>query len=138
MAQKIDRVKVHQKFNGHCAYCGESIKHKDMQIDHVIPQSFFLGHLKNKYRVPTFLSHLSELDVNHFDNLFPTCRVCNKWKSAHDLELFRKEIEEQVRRLNDYSSNYRMAKRYGLIQETKKSIKFYFETLTTSPNTQNK
>jgi hypothetical protein len=60
----------------------------------------------------------------------PACRICNKWKGAFDFELFRKEVSEQVKRLNDYSSNYRMAKKYGLIQETEKPIVFYFETLT--------
>lgn len=127
---KINREEVYNKCDGRCAYCGVQIKIKEMQVDHIIPTSFFQQHIKNKIRVPKFLSHLTEDDVNHIDNLHPTCRVCNKWKSAHDLELFRKEIEEQVKRLNDYSSNYRMAKRYGLIEETIKPIIFYYESKT--------
>lgn len=126
---KIDRQKVFNKCEGHCAYCGEEIELKEMQVDHIIPVSFFFQHIKSKNRIPSFLLHLTEVDVNHIDNLFPTCRVCNKWKSAHDLEFFRKEIGEQVRRLNDYSSNYRMAKRYGQIEETIKPITFYFEKI---------
>jgi 5-methylcytosine-specific restriction endonuclease McrA len=126
---KINREEVYNKCGGRCAYCGNQIKIKEMQVDHIIPTSFFSQHINNKVRVPKFLNHLTESDVNHMDNLLPTCRVCNKWKSAHDLELFRKEIEEQVRRLNDYSSNYRMAKRYGLVEETIKPIIFYFEVI---------
>ena len=124
---KIGRNTVLQKFNSHCAYCGEEITLKDMQIDHVIPKEFFIWHIKNKHKVPSFLTHLKEEDVNHIDNLMPACRVCNKWKSAHDLELFRSELEEQVKRLNLYSSNYRIAKRYGLVKEQPIKIKFYFE-----------
>lgn len=126
---KIDRAKVHEKCGGHCGYCGVEIEIKEMQVDHIIPSSFYLHHIKNKHRVPSFLSHLTESDVNHIDNLLPTCRVCNKWKSAHDLELFRRELSEQVKRLNDYSSNYRIAKKYGQIEETPKPIVFYFETI---------
>lgn len=124
---KQQRIEIHGKYNGRCAYCGDEIKLRDMQVDHVIPQCNWIWHMKNRFRIPYFLSHLTENDLNHKDNLMPTCRVCNKWKSAHDLELFRSEIYEQVKRLNNYSSNYRMAKKYGLIEETVKPIRFYFE-----------
>lgn len=129
MTKKEHRELVYKKYLGRCAYCSESIKYSEMQIDHVIPQSSFISHVKNKFRVLEFLKHLSEFDVDHFDNLMPACRVCNKWKSAFDLELFRQEVFEQVKRLNDYSSNYRMAKKYNLVQENIKPIKFYFETI---------
>ena len=125
--KKEVREKVYNKLEGHCAYCGGEILIKEMQVDHIIPQSFFEHHVKNKFRVPKFLEHLTLADVNHIDNLHPACRVCNKWKSAHDLELFRSELFEQVKRLNGYSSNYRMAKKYNLITETVKPIVFYFE-----------
>lgn len=49
------------------------------------------------------------------------------WKGAFDLDLFRKEVFEQIKRLNAYSSNYRMAKRYNLIEEKPKPVVFYFE-----------
>jgi hypothetical protein len=41
--------------------------------------------------------------------------------------MFRKEIEHQIERLNKYNNNYRMAKDFGLIQETIIPIVFYFE-----------
>jgi 5-methylcytosine-specific restriction endonuclease McrA len=124
---KIDRILIYNKFNGHCAYCGEKIDIKDMQVDHIIPQRNFLMHIKNKYKVPNFLKHLTESDKNHIDNLLPSCRVCNKWKDAFDLELFRHELEQQTKRLDGVSSNYRIAKKYGLIQETDNKVVFYFE-----------
>jgi 5-methylcytosine-specific restriction endonuclease McrA len=126
---KQQRIDVYSKFNGRCAYCGIEIPLKDMQIDHIISQDNFVKKIKNKSKIPVFLRHLTELDMNHIDNLNPSCRVCNKWKNYFDLEVFRIELSEQVKRLNDYSSNYRIAKRYGQITETTKPICFYFETL---------
>lgn len=124
---KFDRPEVYAKYNGHCAYCGEKIKYKDMQVDHIIPKVDFVRHVANRIHVPDFLKHLTVDDVNHIDNLNPACKVCNKWKSFHHLELFRSEIEMQVKRLNAYSANYRMAKRFGLITENVKPIFFYYE-----------
>ena len=124
---KADRQKVYNKFDGHCGYCGESILIKDMQVDHIIPKVDFITHIANNFRVPQFLKHLTISDLNHIDNLMPTCRVCNKWKTFHSLEQFRIELSEQVKRLNSYSSNYRIAKKYGLVEETNKPIIFYFE-----------
>ena len=116
-------------FRSHCAYCGEEIKYKDMQVDHIVPQVDFVRHVRSRTYVPDFLKHLTADDVNHIDNLNPACRKCNNWKSFHHLELFRNEIEMQVKRLNAYSANYRMAKRFGLITENVKPIIFYYETI---------
>lgn len=127
---KIDREQVYSKFDGHCAYCGEEILFKEMQVDHVIPKYNFKQRVHNKFKIPEFLKHLTIDDVNHIDNLMPTCRVCNKWKNSYALEDFRNEIFEQIKRLNNYSSNYRIAKKYGLLKETIKSIVFYFEIKT--------
>ena len=35
---KIDRQKVYDKYNGHCAYCGKPITIKDNQVDHILPK----------------------------------------------------------------------------------------------------
>jgi 5-methylcytosine-specific restriction endonuclease McrA len=126
--KKTIREQVYQKCQGHCGYCGDEIQIKEMQVDHIIPQYNFSIHVSNRFRIPTFLTHLEECDKDHIDNLMPTCRVCNKWKSTFDLEQFRKEVFEQVKRLNDYSANFRMAKKYRLVIENVKPIVFYFET----------
>jgi len=125
---KPDRQAIYDKLNGHCAYCGETIELKDMQVDHVIPKSNFDRYKKNNnYRVPEFLHHLSIDECNHMDNLFPSCRKCNNFKASFDLELFRYELSQQIVRLNKTSANYRTAKRFGQIQETIHPIVFYFE-----------
>ena len=121
------RQKIYAKYNGRCAYCGEEIEFKDMQVDHIIPKCDFDNNIRNSFRIPEFLKHLSIIDVNYIDNLNPACRVCNKWKSFHNLEQFRIELSCQIERLNGRSSNYRMAKKYGLVHETIKPIVFYFE-----------
>lgn len=131
MSYKKQREEVYNKCSGHCAYCGKQIEIKDMQIDHIIPQSdwnnIFKERVRLDYMIPTFLKHLQVEDLHSIENLNSACRVCNKWKSTHHLELFRSEIQEQTKRLQLRSSNYRMAKLYGLVLETNVKVKFYFE-----------
>lgn len=118
---KINREEVYNKCNGKCGYCGIDLKMKEMQVDHIVSQFHYRLNIHKKYT--------DNDDMNHIDNLLPTCRICNKWKSSHSLETFRKEIELQVKRLNMYSPNYRFAKKYKLIQETEHKIVFYFENI---------
>ena len=103
---KAIREKVYQKYGGHCAYCGREIKYSEMQVDHFTPQ-------RN--------------DGNDdISNLMPSCRMCNHYKRAHDLETFRQYIEEIPRKLrNDYI--YRIGVVYGNVVEDQKPITFYFE-----------
>lgn len=124
---KKKRLEIFNKLNGHCAYCGEKIEIKNMQVDHIIPQYNWETSIKNNWRIPGFLKHLTIDDMNHNDNLLPACRICNKWKSAHDLEFFRSELESQIERLNKRSSNFRIAKKFNQIKETPSKIVFYFE-----------
>lgn len=84
-----ERQKIYDKYSGRCAYCGEVIKFKDMQVDHIIPKRNFKMHVGNKWKVPEFLNHLTIDDIEHIDNKMPACRVCNGWKAVHYLELFR-------------------------------------------------
>jgi len=115
---KIDRKLVYDKLNGYCAYCGERIKFKDMQVDHIIPKArFHVGH---------FCYH-----VDSIQNLNPACRICNNWKSVHMVDEFRHEISQQVIRLRKYSAQFRLAERYGLIRNTKEPVIFYFEARQT-------
>lgn len=123
---KINRDTVYRKFNRHCAYCGCLLVGK-FQIDHVIPKRNFRTDVANKYRVPLFLVHLTVDDVDHIDNLVPTCHSCNNYKDTYPLETFRHNILELKRQLNDNSSQYRISKRFGLIREVDIPVKFYFE-----------
>jgi 5-methylcytosine-specific restriction endonuclease McrA len=122
---KETRKFIHEKYNGHCAYCAIKMTIKEMQVDHLVP----------KYHYSLCSARIyTDNDLNDINNLMPSCRVCNKWKSAHSLEAFRNEIKEQIHRLNEYSSNYRFAKKYNLVQETPREIVFYFEQLKHTTN----
>jgi 5-methylcytosine-specific restriction endonuclease McrA len=117
---KIDRINIHQKFGGHCSYCGAILELKKMQIDHFVP--IYRG-WENRILEGFGLERGQETE----ENLFPSCARCNRWKSTWNIEQFRKEIELQIERLNKRSNNYRMAKDFGLIKEAKQKVIFFFE-----------
>ena len=130
---KPNRQQVYQKYNGRCAYCGDPIEFKAMQVDHIIPQRNFEWHLRNNHKIPVFLSHLTLVDLNHIDNLAPACRSCNKFKDTHCIETFRCEVEQQIKRLRDAKPTFRLAERYGLIECKPKAVVFYFEQVSNPP-----
>lgn len=107
------RLQVYEKFNGHCAYCGNKIEYKDMQIDH------FKSVGKAKY--------FNEDVDNSLDNLMPACRMCNFYKGELHLKTFRTQVATLHERLEKLFI-YRLAKKYGmLIEKPMQDEKFYFE-----------
>lgn len=105
------REAVYQKYNGHCAYCGREISYKDMQVDHFKPLRALEPDNKN---------------ANDISNLMPACRMCNHYKRANSLEVFRKYIYEIPSKLrNDYI--YKIGVAYGNVIENEKPIEFLFE-----------
>lgn len=110
---KPQRQLVHAKYNGHCAYCGKELEYKDLQVDHI--------HAK----------HYGGKD--EMENYNPSCRSCNFYKGTESIEWFRQQIGKQVERLRKQMFIFRMAESYGLIQDTKKEVKFYFETVKPHP-----
>ena len=103
------RKAVYDKYGGHCAYCGSVLTLKEMQVDHFIPKKGW-----------------NESGSDDIENLMPSCRMCNHYKRAHTLDLFRTYIEEIPRKCSD-DYIYKIGVRYGLIEEHRKPIKFYFE-----------
>lgn len=124
--KKTKRARVLAKCNGRCAYCGE-VLNNPFQVDHIIPKKNFAAHIIGRVKVPAFLLHLTVTDVNHIDNLFPSCYSCNSYKDSMDIETFRNELGQLIARLNKYSTQYKIAKRFGMIEETAKPVVFYFE-----------
>lgn len=106
---KETRQRVYQKYNGHCAYCGRHIDYKDMQVDHFVA--------KNSW---------NEHGMDNFENLMPSCRMCNHYKRAHTLDLFRQYIQEIPRKLRQ-NYIYKVGVVYGNVIENEKPIVFYFE-----------
>ena len=113
---KSDRLLIFNKYSGRCAYCG-CVLEKGWCVDHIQP--IYRGHPKgSKYITKGAYS---------IDNMNPSCRRCNLWKSCHSLENFRYEISEQTKRLKNTSSNFRLALDYGLLSTTQNDVIFYFE-----------
>lgn len=136
---KKDRQLVFDKYGGRCAYCGCELV-KGWHVDEIEPvrrnYKYVHGHWKvpdgidAKYigpkTVPNGCLHPERF---HIDNQNPACASCNINKHSMDLEEFRKMVAGFVNSLNQYSTQYKIAKRYGLIHETGIDIKFYFETI---------
>lgn len=112
MINKEKRKSVFDKCKGHCAYCGCEITIKNFQVDHIWPQ-----HLSHRHK---------DLDPDRLENLNPSCRKCNKFKTGMRLEEFRSELQLQVERLRKVSQ-FDRALRYGQVKITESPIVFYFE-----------
>lgn len=109
---KTVRKKVYDKFDGHCAYCGEKIDLEDMEIDHV--------------------KSIRQGGTNDFDNLFPSCELCNHYKNLMDLEGLReylKTLHEWI--ANDY--NVKVGMRFGVINLKPFDGTFFFEFYNSKP-----
>ncbi len=107
---KATRIKVYEKYGGHCAYCGCELAYKDMQVDHFVPQHGYF-----------------QTGSDEIKNLMPSCRTCNHYKRANPLELWRVFIREIPLKLRSGNYIYKVGLKYGLIVEHEHPIEFYFE-----------
>ena len=135
---KKDRETVYRKFGGRCAYCGCELT-KGWHVDELEPVVRGWEYLKDEhgnriwdtekkdYKTKPTMLYPERLTLA---NQMPACAPCNIQKNSFPLEAFRQNIFNFVNSLNQYSTQYKFAKRYGLVQETVKPIVFYFETLT--------
>lgn len=108
---KALRQTVHEKYNGHCAYCGRKIAYKDMQVDHFLPLRAW---------------GIEDAGTDDIANLMPSCRMCNHYKRANSIETFRRYISEIPRKLRE-NYIYKVGIVYGNVIEHEKPIIFYFE-----------
>lgn len=119
-------------FDGHCAYCGCVLPEKGWHADHVEPiyrNPKYTGWMAAKY--PAGGCTFPDRDV--VGNFMPSCRRCNLHKTAYSLESWRLVLEQQVRMARDYSRNYQMAERFGLVAQVETKVVFYFERLPSPP-----
>lgn len=128
--KKGDRQKIFDKYGGRCAYCGCELV-KGWHVDEIQPIRRNWEYMPdangyNTRKVYTDCLHPERL---HIDNQNPACASCNINKHSEFLEQFRLNIASYMKHLNEISTQYKIAKRYGLIQETNKPVQFYFETL---------
>lgn len=123
MKRKQLRQRIHDKYNGKCAYCGCDIEIKDMQIDHIFP----------KRRVVYTDFEISKLDEE--DNLNPACRECNYYKSDFLIEEFRKQMHTLHERvMKPFIA--RLSVKYEIFEYKEWDGKFYFEKIEDEKNNQ--
>ncbi len=148
MTKKQQRDLVFNKYNGLCAYCGTELQ-KGWHIDEIEPVR-----RNRKWIPPQFVHKVTGLPRDkkseitddyewregkwvsdgcmhperfNLDNQMPACASCNINKHSLGLEEFRKLIQGFMKHLNEVSTQYKIAKRYGLVTETIKPVVFFFE-----------
>src|SRR5690606_25518191 len=103
------RTSVYNKYKGRCAYCGDKIEYKNMQVDHIVA----------KYR-GYYNSDLEKYGIvkgtNHIDNLNPSCKSCNSSKSTFTIEKWRNELALKAMRIKRDSSTFRILERFGVVK----------------------
>ncbi|MHA1199817.1 MAG: HNH endonuclease signature motif containing protein [Candidatus Heimdallarchaeaceae archaeon] len=125
MNKKEERELIYNKFGGSCAYCGVDLQ-KGWHVDELLPvrRNMKWNKDKTKYVHDGTYEHPERL---HIDNQMPSCPSCNINKHSMSLEDFRNLIKGFVVSLNRDSTQYKIAKRYGLVFEADVDIEFYFE-----------
>lgn len=101
------KLKVYQKYGGRCAYCGQRIELKEMQVDHIKPKA--------------------DGGTDELENLNPACALCNHYKRATPLELWRDEFIGRILDRLQKTYIFRVAERYGMVKVRSWNRKFYFE-----------
>ena len=89
---QIERRAIWQAGGCACAYCGKPLRFRELEIDHIIPQSLegdaaAWSRLREEQGLP------NDFDVNGYANLAPACPDCNGRKSAQSLQAGRLAIE---------------------------------------------
>jgi 5-methylcytosine-specific restriction endonuclease McrA len=124
---KKERQLIFDKYGGRCSYCGCELK-KGWHIDHIEPIVRDSKWNKDKGRYEA-TGNCRKPENETLENYNPSCASCNIQKNSYTLEEFRTNIKQFVNSLNLYSTQYKLAKKYGLISENDIEVKFYFETL---------
>lgn len=118
---KSQRAALREKFGGRCAYCGCDLI-DGFHADHFEPVLRGYAPLTEENR--SGVLHLAR-DV--VENMMPSCRPCNLDKAAYTLEQWRGKLSRSFDSLARYSSTYRHALRFGMLDEKRAPIIFYFE-----------
>lgn len=122
---KKQREILSKKYSGKCAYCGCDLPerwHADPIID-PIRNSKWNFELEKWEPVGIY----KNLDLNSMDNLNPSCKGCDVHKGNKTLEEFRNSLYDLLRLVVEDYGYYKILNRFGMLQETKQKVIFYFE-----------
>jgi len=152
MTKKQQRELIYNKYGGLCAYCGTELL-KGWHVDEIEPvrrnrkyinAGWFhketklakqpheraSGNPDFEWKEGRYIAdgcmHPERFNI---DNQMPACASCNINKHSGSLEEFRKLIEGFIKHLNELNTQYKIAKRYGLVVENVKPVVFYFESV---------
>lgn len=135
MTKKQQRELIYNKYDGRCAYCGTELQ-KGWHVDELMPVrrgweyikgddgNLIWDAKKRNYKKKRTIMHPERFK---FENQMPACPSCNINKHSGSLEQFRALIQGFMKHLNEKNTQYKIAKRYGLVTENVKPIVFYFE-----------
>lgn len=105
------RTQVFEKYNGRCAYCGVGINATQFHIDHIQPKCFG--------------------GTDELDNLNPSCRDCNTYKSNWSLESFRENLKHLLNLKLEYlfksMTKMNVAVKFGAVKLSEWNGLFYYE-----------
>jgi 5-methylcytosine-specific restriction endonuclease McrA len=127
------RMEVYEKYGGICAYCGEQITLKEMQVDHIYPRQLkdfdsmfvYVAGDDGKYHKSGEVYH-PKCDINDIKNLNPACRQCNHYKRGETLEQYRENLKTLIHRCRKIYIN-KVAEDYGIYEYHEWNGKFAFE-----------
>ncbi len=113
---EAQREELKQKYDGHCAYCGDPLDDK-WHADH---------YEAVKRDLVTGKPDKPENDV--YENMMPSCAPCNWNKRSMSLESWRSLLAHyrDVQVVRD-CSQMRHLMRFGLVEFIQKPVEFYFE-----------
>jgi len=126
------RKQVWNKYGKRCAYCGKLLAYKDMQVDHYLSKAAgrktFIEWLEagtlNHIAFPA-IEYWPEY-LNSFENLKPSCRACNYYKSTLSPNRFKERLSNLTRKLLKIFI-VRLAASYGIVKIEPFDGAFYFE-----------
>ncbi|MBI6550715.1 HNH endonuclease [Xenorhabdus sp. VLS] len=112
---KKQRSVIRDKFGGRCAYCGCDLPAAGWHADHGEPVM----------RYGDGQCHYPENDT--IENMMPSCRSCNLYKSCSDVESFRQIITRQLQNSIHRTQSLRAAQRFGKLSFDLSPVVFWFE-----------
>lgn len=99
---KSKREALRRRFNGCCAYCGETLPACGWHAE-AISEEFVQG------------------------GIAPVCTSCRTIKGNSSPDEFRTLLAEQVERAMRHSINFRTAMRFGLVSQRAERVEFWYQ-----------
>lgn len=128
MKMSKKRQAIYDKSCGKCWYCGSELV-KGWHADHFHPiRRNNISWLSEEAKKAMDAKPCEHPEHDNEENKVPACASCNMMKSSMDIESFRNVILQFINSLNEYTTQYKFAKKYGLIKETKNPVVFWFES----------